>query len=171
MHKSSCCLWVCANVCVCVCACTWVTISCWVWNWWWVKLFGCYWSEPRVPEQSHTHTPASTPPHLSLVPSLSFSVPFWVHFYITHPLVLRQTDQTTSHNEVALHHRKHCCVSKWAGEEAGSISALFPNYLLQAEHRWGQEEGGTRRREGGERTEEDWRRRQEMNGRKDEKRQ
>lgn len=98
---------------------------------------------------TRTHAAASTP-LLSPPFSLYFSAPFWIHFCITHPLVLRQTDQTTSHNEVALHHHKHCCVSKWAGEEAGSISALFSNYLLQAEHRWGREAGGKRRRDRGE---------------------
>lgn len=98
------------------------------------------------PPSSHTFTysvrirplPPSPPRCLSL---RSGSI------FISHPLILQQTAQTTSHNEVALHHDKHCCVSKWAGEEAGSISALFPNYLLQAAHRWGQWEGVRRRRE------------------------
>lgn len=36
--------------------------------------------------------------------------------------------------------------SKWAGEEAGSVSALSPNYLLLEVQRWEreeEEEGGT----------------------------
>lgn len=64
---------------------------------------------------------------------------------------------------MALLHHKHCCVSKWAGEGAGSISALFPNYLLQAEQRCGQEDGGNKRREGGSLKE------KEMNEKKEEK--
>lgn len=73
---------------------------------------------------------------LAVTPSLPLSFLSKSSLYHTHSFC--GTHQTSSHNEVALHHHKHCCESKWAGEEEASVCALFPNYLLQTERVWGQ---------------------------------
>jgi len=96
----------------------------------------------RTPcSKTHTHI---RPPQFLLALSFSslFPCSFLNPFLHLTPTRSAADRPTTSHNEVALHHHKHCCVSKWAGEEAGRFSALFPNYLLLAEHRWRWEEEG-----------------------------